>query len=168
MRPGPTGTRDTPFDPATDTLRALMQRDEIGERDYCALRAAEPGRRIGRSTSARDLMVAAYEQPEERIIRPEVADAVVSVRRAGKRVGLLTNELELLHGRRWVDGLAVLRQLRHHSRRSTERASLGEALAPSVVEDGCSEPAAARRPIQDDGEEAPSVDGGIYGGDAAA
>jgi len=100
-----------PLQPDADPLWQMMQRDEITEREYWELRAEECGRKVGRKMSVLDFMIAAYNLPQEQIIRPGLVSAIEAVRRAGKRVGVLTNELELFHGRRWMDGLQVLRQM---------------------------------------------------------
>lgn len=100
-----------PLEPAADPLWQTMQLDEISERQYWETRALELSAKIGRPLSVRDFMVAAYELPQSQIIRPCVSQAVSAARDAGKRVGLLTNELELFHGKPWMNGLDVLRDM---------------------------------------------------------
>lgn len=110
LQPGTLGWRG-PLDPEADNLWRKMQRDEITERDYWAQRAEEAGARAGKPLSVLDFMVGAYNLPQEKIVRPEMAEAVTVARRAGKRVGVLTNELELFHGKPWMDSLSILRAM---------------------------------------------------------
>lgn len=90
-----------PYDPATDPLWVDQQAGRISERDYWRIRAEEvtPG-------GLREYIRVCYAAPEEDIIRPEAAALVAEAKAAGIRVGVLTNETELFHGREWMDRLA--------------------------------------------------------------
>lgn len=98
-----------PFDPTTDPLWRSMQADEISEREYWARRAAQIGQSVGRELDTRAFVDAAYRAAGDDAFRPEVERLMRSARRAGVKVGVLTNELELFHGKAWVESLAVLR-----------------------------------------------------------
>ena len=99
----PRGTLDWlgPYDPDSDPLWVDQQAGRISERDYWRIRAEEvtPG-------GLREYIRVCYAAPEEEIIRPEAAALVADAKAAGIRVGVLTNETELFHGREWMDRLA--------------------------------------------------------------
>lgn len=89
-----------PYDPDSDPLWVEQQAGRISERDYWRIRAEEvtPG-------GLREYIRVCYAAPEEDIIRPEAAALVGEAKAAGIRVGVLTNETELFHGREWMDRL---------------------------------------------------------------
>jgi putative hydrolase of the HAD superfamily len=88
-----------PFDPSTDPLWQDMQADRLSERDYWMVRTREVGRLLGEdwdrmetfAQRARGTDVAA-------VIRPEAVAAVEAARAAGKRLAILSNELDLFYG----------------------------------------------------------------------
>jgi putative hydrolase of the HAD superfamily len=100
-----------PIAPDGDDLWRAMQRDELTEREYWARRAAEIGRLCGRSLDTRTFMVAIYAAAAESGFRGEVAALTADARAAGMKVGVLTNELELFHGRDWIESLPLLREM---------------------------------------------------------
>lgn len=100
-----------PIAPQTDPLWQAMQAGRLSEREYWQRRAAEVGRAAGRSLTLVQYMAACFDRPEEEIIRPEAVEVVAAARRAGIRVGLLTNDLEAFHGREWKQRIGFLREL---------------------------------------------------------
>jgi putative hydrolase of the HAD superfamily len=100
-----------PLAPETDELWSAMQRDELSEREYWARRAAEIGRLGGRSIDTRAFMLATYEAAGPAAFRPEIETLIVEARAAGMKIGVLTNELELFHGKKWMDSLPVLKHV---------------------------------------------------------
>jgi putative hydrolase of the HAD superfamily len=110
IEPGGLGWRG-PLEPDGDSLWRAMQRDEFTEREYWSRRVAEVNRRTGQSKSVKEFFVAAFDRPEESIMRPAMLALINSAKRAGISVGILTNELELWHGRQWMDRLSVLRDV---------------------------------------------------------
>jgi putative hydrolase of the HAD superfamily len=83
-----------------------MQRDEISERDYWGLRAAEAGRAIGADWTVRDL-VGRLETDEHEFVRPEAVATLRAAAAARVPVVVLTNDLAAFHGRNWFATLAV-------------------------------------------------------------
>lgn len=97
-----------PFDPSTDPLWVALQAGELTEREYWRRRAVETGRLLGETWEAPDLVQALVAGPEDEVLRPEAVDLLRDARAAGVRTGVLSNELELFHGRAQLDRLAVL------------------------------------------------------------
>lgn len=88
-----------PFDPATDPLWAAMQRREITERDYWTERTREVGRLIGEDWSDMKTFVQRARGAEpELVLRPEARDAILKAHKAGIRLAILSNELDLFYG----------------------------------------------------------------------
>ena len=99
-----------PFDPDSDELWRDMIADRITEREYWRLRAAEVGRLIGEEwTSPRKLMGPALHDSIDSTTRPEALAAVLAVRDAGLKVGVLSNELDLFNGPGFAAQLAIIK-----------------------------------------------------------
>lgn len=96
-----------PFDPATDAPWVAMQAGELTEREYWRRRAVETGRLLGETWEAPDLVRALVDGPEDEVLRPEAVELLRDARAAGVRTGVLSNELELFHGRAQLDRLPV-------------------------------------------------------------
>jgi putative hydrolase of the HAD superfamily len=98
-----------PFDPARDALWQSMQRDEISERDYWHIRAAETGRLIGEDWSdMQSFVIRARGADPDSVIRPEAREAIERVSRAGFRLAILSNELDLFYGKDFRAKLPLL------------------------------------------------------------
>jgi putative hydrolase of the HAD superfamily len=101
-----------PVDPSTDAMWRALLAEELSEREYWRLRAEELGRSVGRHPfGLHDYFGPLYDLPEEIIIRRAAAATVARARAAGRKVGILTNDLEAFHGRAWMDRLDFLRGL---------------------------------------------------------
>lgn len=88
-----------PFDPATDPLWAAMQRREITERDYWTTRTREVGLLLGEDWSDMKTFVQRARGAEpELVLRPEARDGILAAHRAGIRLAILSNELDLFYG----------------------------------------------------------------------
>jgi putative hydrolase of the HAD superfamily len=100
-----------PVDPSTDPLWRALLAEEISERDYWHRRADELGKLCGRQPFVLlDYLHATFDDiPESVFIRPAAVATVARARAAGKKVGILTNDLEAFHGPEWVQGVAFLR-----------------------------------------------------------
>lgn len=99
-----------PFDPDNDPLWRDMIADRISERDYWNTRAAEVGRLIGEEwTSPRNMMVPALNEPIDSVTRPEALETVRAMLNAGRKVGVLSNELDLFNGPGFSTRLAILK-----------------------------------------------------------
>ena len=97
-----------PYDPATDPLWRKMRAGQLSELDYWRRRAEETERRAGRAGGLQDYMATCYGGPQAEFVRPEAHRLVTDALAAGLRVGVLTNETELLQGRDWVERVDVL------------------------------------------------------------
>jgi putative hydrolase of the HAD superfamily len=88
-----------PFDPATDDLWRAMQRDEISERDYWNRRSREVGELVGETwTDVKTLVQRTRGADVSVVIRPEAAETIRIAKEAGKKVAILSNELDLFYG----------------------------------------------------------------------
>ncbi|MEO8122647.1 MAG: HAD-IA family hydrolase [Burkholderiales bacterium] len=101
-----------PIDPSTDLLWRSLLRAEITERDYWAARASELGAALGEPGWDTPTMLSRVRQTDpNHTVRPRVTQLIAATRAAGLRVGILSNELELFYGPKFLSGMAVLRDL---------------------------------------------------------
>lgn len=98
-----------PFDPASDQLWRDMQADRITERDYWYERARETGRLVGEDwqTLPQFLQRIRGDDPAA-IIRPEALAAIDAARSAGRKLAILSNELDLFYGAGFREKLPFL------------------------------------------------------------
>lgn len=88
-----------PFDPDTDPLWVSMQKREITERDYWLQRSHEVGKLVGEDwTDMLSFVQRARGADVETVIRPEARDAIDRATKAGIRLAILSNELDLFYG----------------------------------------------------------------------
>lgn len=100
-----------PFDPETDPLWSAMQRDELSERDYWLTRTREVGWLVGEDWQRMETFVQrARGADAQAAIRPEALQAIGQVRRAGFRLAILSNELDLFYGAGFRGRLPFLAQ----------------------------------------------------------
>lgn len=108
LAPG-TLTWQGPFAPETDALWREMQAGAITERDYWQARAAEVGRLLGEDwTEMSQFVRAARGADPEAVIRPEFRAAIATVKAAGLKLAILSNELDLFYGAYFRDRLPFL------------------------------------------------------------
>lgn len=100
-----------PFDPGGDRLWADMIADRISERDYWARRAAEVGKLFGEDWEMLTLIQRTRGEDANRHIRPAAVQTIRRAKAAGRRVGVLSNELELFYGRDTMGRLAILKEI---------------------------------------------------------
>ena len=88
-----------PFDPATDPLWRSMQAREITERDYWLARTREVGALLGEDwADMKTFVQRARGADADLVMRPEARDAILKVRKAGLKLAILSNELDLFYG----------------------------------------------------------------------
>ena len=100
-----------PYDPSSDPLWRSMQAGRLSELDYWHQRAEETERRAGRHGGLQDYMQMCFGGPQSEFVRPEAEALVADARAAGMRIGVLTNETELMQGRAWIDRVDVFRSV---------------------------------------------------------
>jgi putative hydrolase of the HAD superfamily len=88
-----------PFAPETDALWQSMQADEITERAYWHQRTLEVAALTGNNwTQMSEFVRAARGADPDPIIRPEARAAIDIAHRAGIKLAILSNELDLFYG----------------------------------------------------------------------
>ncbi len=88
-----------PFDPASDPLWQDMQADKLSERDYWMARTREVGRLVGEDWDRMETFVQRARGADvEVVIRPEAVAAIQAAKAAGRRLAILSNELDLFYG----------------------------------------------------------------------
>lgn len=88
-----------PFDPSTDPLWVSMQNRDITERDYWMTRTSEVGNLVCENwTSMVEFVQRARGAEPELVLRPEARAAILAAKAAGKKLAILSNELDLFYG----------------------------------------------------------------------
>jgi putative hydrolase of the HAD superfamily len=100
-----------PFGNPPDLLWQRMLANELSERDYWDRRAREVGELIGEHWTIQEFCREYNLLPLPDVLRPETKLLVTDAKRAGRKVGILTNELELFHGKEWLDTIDVLKEM---------------------------------------------------------
>ncbi len=98
-----------PFDPECDALWRDMLDDKISERDYWAMRARETGARVGEDWDMLAMIRRTLGDDPNLHVRPQARDFVYLAKAAGRRVGILSNELELFYGAGTMAKLDILK-----------------------------------------------------------
>jgi putative hydrolase of the HAD superfamily len=98
-----------PFDPATDPLWQDMQADKLSERDYWMARTREVGRLVSEVWDSMETFVQRARGADvEAVIRPEAIETIHAAKAAGKRLAILSNELDLFYGADFRSRLPLL------------------------------------------------------------
>jgi putative hydrolase of the HAD superfamily len=99
-----------PFDPGNDALWRDMQAGRLSERDYWLARTREVGALLGeRWERMEELVQRARGNDPDAVVRPETAALVRAAHVAGRRLAILSNELDLFYGRGLRERMALLR-----------------------------------------------------------
>jgi putative hydrolase of the HAD superfamily len=100
-----------PLAPETDALWQSMQRDEITERDYWAIRANEVGEAVGEAGWNVLTMLTRVRQVEPNlVVRPQIRSLIRLARQQSVRIGILSNELELFYGEEFLSRMDILKE----------------------------------------------------------
>lgn len=103
-----------PLAPDTDPLWQSMQRDEITEREYWAIRARELGAAVGEPDwDVLSMLTRVRQVDPNEVVRPEMQRLVRIACANGIKVSMLTNELELFYGKAFLSGMDVLVHFDH-------------------------------------------------------
>lgn len=98
-----------PFAEDTDPLWSAMQRGELSERDYWLTRSREVGRLVGESWDDMQTFVRRARGADPTlVIRPEADRAIRIARNAGRKLAILSNELDLFYGAEFRRRLPLL------------------------------------------------------------
>ncbi|MEW5420513.1 HAD family hydrolase [Amorphus sp. 3PC139-8] len=97
-----------PFDPAGDPLWRAMQANEITEREYWAVRARETGELVGEVWDTFPKFLQRIRGSGRDVVRPEALAAIETAKAAGRRLAILSNELDLFYGPDFRDKLPFL------------------------------------------------------------
>lgn len=99
-----------PFDPSGDNLWQDMQADRITERQYWQTRTREVARLTGNNwTAMQDFVIAARGADPLPIIRPEALNTIETAHKAGVKLAILSNELDLFYGTEFRKKLPFLK-----------------------------------------------------------
>ncbi len=108
LAPG-TLTWKGPFDPASDPLWQDMQADKLSEREYWMTRTREVGRLLGENWDRMETFVQRARGADvQAVIRPEAVRAIRAAKAAGKKLAILSNELDLFYGADFRNRLPLL------------------------------------------------------------
>ncbi len=88
-----------PFDPQSDALWRAMQAGEISERDYWHQRMTEVAALVGEDwTEFAQFVGRARGNAPDQVLRPEMQATIRAARQAGRKLAILSNELDLFYG----------------------------------------------------------------------
>lgn len=98
-----------PFAEDSDPLWCAMQRGELSERDYWLRRSREVGRLIGEDWEDMQTFVRRARGADPTlVIRPEAERAIRITSESGRKLAILSNELDLFYGAEFRRRLALL------------------------------------------------------------
>lgn len=100
---GPLATAEHP-DPVWEELQA----GRITERAYWQARAEEWHDAGGHGPDVRSMIAHLYEPPRPALVRDGARRLVRDARAAGRKVGILTNDLRAFHTQEWIDGIEIV------------------------------------------------------------
>jgi len=99
-----------PLSPESDELWRRMLADEISEREYWFLRAQEVGRLVGEEWPDVVSFLRRIRGTDPNLaIRPEAQAFLREAHRRGKRLAVLSNELDLFYGREFRERIEILK-----------------------------------------------------------
>jgi putative hydrolase of the HAD superfamily len=97
-----------PFAPDADSLWLQVQAGELNESDYWMQCALETGAAVGERWTMQEFCRKHNDLPIDVVVRPEALRAITDAKRAGIRLAIVTNELEVMNGRLWVESNPVI------------------------------------------------------------
>jgi putative hydrolase of the HAD superfamily len=98
-----------PFAAEADDLWSGVRTGELTESAYWTRRAREAGAAVGECWTMQDFCRRHNELPVQVVVRPEVMRLVADARRQGVRLAVLTNVLEAMNGKAWVETSPIIR-----------------------------------------------------------
>lgn len=101
-----------PFDPANDPLWQSMQKGEISERDYYYARARETGALVGEQWNTLPQFLQRIRGADPiNALRPEALKSIKAAKLAGRKIAILSNELDLFYGKEFRTKLPFIKEL---------------------------------------------------------
>ena len=101
-----------PFAEDTDPLWSAMQRGELSERDYWLTRSREVGKLVGENwRDVQTFVRRARGADPMLVVRPEAERAIRIAHNAGRKLAILSNELDLFYGAKFRRNLPLLAHL---------------------------------------------------------
>jgi putative hydrolase of the HAD superfamily len=97
-----------PFDPDADADWQSFQSGDITERDYWDLQVARFAELTGLPAEMPVMMGYLYSGTQEQLVRPAARALIRDAQRAGRPVGMLTNDLTAFHDQEWIDRMTVI------------------------------------------------------------
>lgn len=98
-----------PFAEETDPLWSAMQRGQLSERDYWLTRSREVGRLVGEEWRDMQTFVRRARGADPMlVVRPEAERAIRIAHNAGRKLAILSNELDLFYGAEFRRKLPLL------------------------------------------------------------
>ena len=94
-----------PFDPSADPAWQRFLDGELTERGYWVVQSAKYG------LDTAGLMRHFFEPSGDHLIRTEMWDLVREWKAAGRKVGILTNDMSAFHGPEWKNNITVLKEV---------------------------------------------------------
>lgn len=108
LEPG-TLTWRGPFAPESDEVWRLMQLGVISERDYWQTRMGEVAALLGETwTAFPEFIARARGDNPQAVIRLEALEAIAAAKAGGRKLAILSNELDLFYGKGFRDKLPFL------------------------------------------------------------
>jgi putative hydrolase of the HAD superfamily len=97
------------LDPQSDPLWQRMQRDELSEREYWAIRAREVGNAVGEADwDVQRFMTRIRQADPDAVVRADMRRLIEAARQTGIRLGILSNELELFYGAEFIQKMRII------------------------------------------------------------
>lgn len=97
-----------PFDAQADVTWQSFQAGDITERDYWDMQVASFAALTGLPAQMPVMMGYLYSGTEEQLIRPAARTLIRDTQRAGRPVGMLTNDLTAFHDEAWIERMTVI------------------------------------------------------------
>lgn len=118
-----------PFDVGSDLLWQEVVTGKFSEGEYWLRRAEEVGALVGERWTFQDFCRRQKDLSLKLVVRPEAEELVMLAKRNGVKLAVLTNELESLTGKNWINSIplvsefdAFLDATRTHVRKPDSRA----------------------------------------------
>jgi putative hydrolase of the HAD superfamily len=98
------------LNPESDALWQRMQRDELSERDYWAIRAREVGNAVGEADWDVPRFLDRIRQADpDAVVRADMRRLIEAAHQANIRLGILSNELELFYGAAFIQKMGIMK-----------------------------------------------------------